>query len=134
MSKREKIKPEEKIRIAKAYTKGIISLCTAAEQLGVHHNGKTDSDYGFVDGSITFDEYKRRVKKAIIDKFGDEAVSVGNKSLKIQSNTYNSVDPIVGHNARWLKYSLSFSRKVAQVNISIYTSACFSVIQCISFL
>ena len=52
-------------------------------------NGKTSSDYGFVDGSITFDEYKQRVKKAIIDKFGNEAVSVGHKSLKIQSNTYH---------------------------------------------
>lgn len=52
-------------------------------------NGKTDSDYGFVNGSISFAEYKRRVKKTIIDKFGDEAVSVGNKSLKIQSNTYH---------------------------------------------
>lgn len=50
---------------------------------------KTDSDYGFVEGTITFDEYKRRVKKAIIDKFGNEAVSVGNKSLKIRSNSYH---------------------------------------------
>ena len=37
MSKREKIKIEDKVRIAKAYTKGSISLCAAAEQLGVHH-------------------------------------------------------------------------------------------------
>lgn len=36
MPKREKIKAEEKIRIAKAYTKGTISLNAAAEQLGVH--------------------------------------------------------------------------------------------------
>lgn len=52
-------------------------------------DGKKDSDYGFVDGSITFDEYKKRVKKAIADKFGNEAVSVGNKSLKIRSNSYH---------------------------------------------
>jgi hypothetical protein len=38
-------------------------------------------------------------------------------------SSYNSVDPIVGHNARWLKYSLSFSGKVAQVDISIYRKA-----------
>ncbi|MCI7726693.1 MAG: hypothetical protein MSH58_06080, partial [Clostridiales bacterium] len=35
-------------------------------------------------------------------------------------SSYNSSDPIVGHLARWLKYSLSFSRGVAQVDISIY--------------
>lgn len=51
-------------------------------------DNKTDSDYGFVEGTITFDEYKQRVKKAIIDKFGNEVVLVGNKSLKIRSNRY----------------------------------------------
>ena len=38
MSKRKRIKAEEKIRIAKACTSGTISLNTAAEQLGVHHS------------------------------------------------------------------------------------------------
>ena len=36
-------------------------------------------------------------------------------------SSYNSVNPIVGHLARWLKYSQSFSGDVAQVDISIYT-------------
>ena len=36
MSKREKIKAEEKIRIAKACTKESISITAAAEQQGVH--------------------------------------------------------------------------------------------------
>ena len=36
MSKSRKIKTEDKIRIAKAYTKGTIGLNAAAEQLGVH--------------------------------------------------------------------------------------------------
>ena len=36
MSKRKKIKVEEKIRIVRAYIKGTISLNAAAEQLGVH--------------------------------------------------------------------------------------------------
>ena len=38
MSKRKKINPEEKIRIAKACTEGIISLNAAAEQMGVHQS------------------------------------------------------------------------------------------------
>ena len=52
-------------------------------------NGTTREDYGFVEGTISFDEYKRRVKKAIVDKFGNEAVSMGNKSIKIRSNSYH---------------------------------------------
>ena len=38
MSKRKRIKAEDKIRIAKAYTSGIISLNAAAEQIGVHQS------------------------------------------------------------------------------------------------
>ena len=38
MSKRRKIKPEEKIRIAKACISGTMSLNAAAEQLGVHQS------------------------------------------------------------------------------------------------
>lgn len=52
-------------------------------------DGKSREDYGFTDGSITFDEYKRRIKSAIVSKFGSNAVTVGNKSLKIRSNSYH---------------------------------------------
>jgi transposase-like protein len=38
MSKRRKIKAEEKIQIVKAYTSGKISMNAAAEQLGVHQS------------------------------------------------------------------------------------------------
>lgn len=51
--------------------------------------GKSHSDYGFVDGTISYDEYKRRVKDAIINKFGSAAVIEGNKSIKIKSNSYH---------------------------------------------
>lgn len=51
--------------------------------------GRNDSDYGFVAGTISYEEYKRRVKNAIINKFGSDAVVQGNKSLKIKSNSYH---------------------------------------------
>ncbi len=51
--------------------------------------GKKDSDYGFVDGTITYDEYRSRVKNAIVNKFGSQAVTEGNKSIKIKSNSYH---------------------------------------------
>lgn len=51
--------------------------------------GKTDSDYGFVEGSITYSDYKSLVKDAIIKKFGASSVTIGNKSLKVSSNSYH---------------------------------------------
>ncbi len=52
-------------------------------------DGKSRKDYGFVEGTISFDEYKRRVKAAIINKFGSASVTEGNKSLKVRSNSYH---------------------------------------------
>lgn len=52
-------------------------------------DGKSRKDYGFVEGTISFEEYKKRVKIAIEKKFGKENVSEGNKSLKIRSNSYH---------------------------------------------
>lgn len=52
-------------------------------------DGKLDRDYGFVAGSISFDEYKKRVKNAIENKFGKSNVTEGNKSLKVRSNSYH---------------------------------------------
>jgi hypothetical protein len=52
-------------------------------------DGKDRRDYGFVEGTISFDEYKRRVKTAIENKFGKATVTEGNKSLKIRSNSYH---------------------------------------------
>lgn len=52
-------------------------------------DGKTREDYGFIEGTMSFNEYKQRIKKAIVNKFGAESVSIGNKSLKIRSNSYH---------------------------------------------
>ena len=52
-------------------------------------DGKSKNDYGFIEGTISFDEYKKRVKAAIERKFGKENVSEGNISLKIRSNSFH---------------------------------------------
>lgn len=52
-------------------------------------NGKDRSDYGFTEGTISYDEYKQRVKNAIVNKFGSAVVTEGNKSLKVRSNSYH---------------------------------------------
>ena len=51
--------------------------------------GKSDIDYGFSKGTISYEEYHRRVKNAVVKKFGTENVRQGNKSLKVRSNTYH---------------------------------------------
>ena len=52
-------------------------------------SGLGHSDYGFVDGTITYEDYKNRVLNTLIKKFGSNNVSIGNKSIKIKSNSYH---------------------------------------------
>ena len=52
--------------------------------------GLTNEDYGFSNrGAISFNDYKSEVVKALESKFGISNVSIGNKSVKIKSNTYH---------------------------------------------
>lgn len=49
-------------------------------------NGKLAGDYGFESSTYTFDKYKDEILTALKKKFSN--VEVGNKSLKIDSNSY----------------------------------------------
>lgn len=51
-------------------------------------DGKEDKDYGYSDGTITYDEYKNRVIRALENKFNKQDIELGNKSVKISSNSY----------------------------------------------
>ncbi len=51
--------------------------------------GKENSDYGFVDSELTYEEYRRMIKAAIVEKFRKEYVHDGKKSIKIDENTYH---------------------------------------------
>lgn len=51
--------------------------------------GLDDSYYGFSEGTIAFNDYKKRVIDALKNKFGPYSVTLGNKSVKIKSNTYH---------------------------------------------
>lgn len=52
-------------------------------------NGKSREDYGFDPATITYYDYRDMVKWALQGKFKYEYVSDGNKSLKIDENTYH---------------------------------------------
>lgn len=51
-------------------------------------DGKNDSYYGFSKGTISYNEYKEQVVRALKNKFGAENIELGNKSVKISSNSY----------------------------------------------
>lgn len=51
-------------------------------------DGKTDNDYGYTAGSITYSDYNSYIVEALKGKFGHDVVAVGNKSITISSNSY----------------------------------------------
>lgn len=52
-------------------------------------DGKTGNDYGNTSGSMTYSDFKSHVANALRAKFGSDMVSVGNKCIKINSNSYH---------------------------------------------
>lgn len=51
-------------------------------------DGKTAEDYGIVDGSISYANFKNLVERALVDHFGQQSVKRGNKAFDIHENTY----------------------------------------------
>ena len=52
-------------------------------------DGKIDRDYGYTEGSITYHDYRLYVIEALKGKFGNSAVTVGNKCINIEANSYH---------------------------------------------
>lgn len=55
----------------------------------VYPEGKGREDYGFIESTFTFHEYRNLVKQALQNKFKIGRIDEGNKSLKINENTYH---------------------------------------------
>ena len=71
--------------------------------------GLKDSDYGFTSGGMSYDNYKKMVVKALKNKFGENNVVIGNKSVKIKSNTYHvEADAVIAYQLK--NYALINSR------------------------
>lgn len=74
--------------------------------------GKDGANYGFADGSISYSEYKQLILASLINKFGDDKVTIGNKSIKIDSNSYRvEADCIPSFQYRNYKYNNSSSER-----------------------
>jgi len=50
--------------------------------------GKTNKDFGNIDGSISFPDFRNLVQKALEDYFGESSVKRGNKAFDIHANSY----------------------------------------------
>lgn len=91
--------------------------------------GKDGSNYGFTNGSISYDEYKQLVLTALINKFGSDKLSVGNKSIKIDSNSYRvEADCIPSFQYRNYKYNSSSSERNFVEGIKYFASDHTSVV------
>ncbi|PIR04223.1 MAG: nucleotidyltransferase [Candidatus Magasanikbacteria bacterium CG11_big_fil_rev_8_21_14_0_20_39_34] len=64
-----------------------ICICLNSTFFPRYPIGKTKEDYGNIDGSINFDEYRNLVQRALQNYFGTEYVTPGNKAFDIHSNT-----------------------------------------------
>lgn len=65
-----------------------ICVCLNSTFFPRYPAGKTKEDYGNIDGSISFSEFKNLVQKALEDYFGKDNITRGNKAFDIHSNTY----------------------------------------------
>ena len=65
-----------------------ICVCLNSTFFPRYPQGKTKEDYGNIDGSISFSEFKGLVQKALEDYFGKINVTRGNKAFDIHSNSY----------------------------------------------
>jgi len=65
-----------------------ICICHKTSFFPDYPEGRTRDDYGNVDAAIPFDEFKNLVEEALVDYFGQEAVTRGNKAFDIHENTY----------------------------------------------
>lgn len=68
-----------------------VDICVMLKNVfhGEYPEGKKSEDYGFSAATLTFSQYRNMVKSALQIKFGVDYVSDGNKSLKIDENTYH---------------------------------------------
>lgn len=66
-----------------------VCVMCASTFFSAYPDGMDRDSYGFSEGSVSFHDYKKYVLDALRTKFGRDTISVGNKSIKIKSNTYH---------------------------------------------
>lgn len=65
-----------------------ICICLNSTFFPRYPIGRTGSDYAHIDGTITFNEFKKLIDSALCDYFGYQNITPGNKAFDIHSNSY----------------------------------------------
>ena len=85
--------------------------------------GKSRDDYGFTAGTNNFDTYRSDLIKALIDKYGNDSVKPGNKSIKITETSYRvEADAVPSFQYRNYKYQNSSNPDNFIEGIKFYTA------------
>jgi len=65
-----------------------VCVCLNSTFFPRYPSGKTKEDFGNIDGSISYSEFKNLVEGALRNHFDTQNVTRGNKAFDIQANTY----------------------------------------------
>lgn len=66
-----------------------ICVCLNSTFFPRYPNGKTKEDFGNIDGSISYADFKNLVGTTLSNHFDDASVMCGNKAFDIHANTYH---------------------------------------------
>ncbi len=85
-------------------------------------DGLKDNDYGFSEGTNNFSDYRKLIVTALIEKYGQDNVKPGNKSIKIKSNSYRvEADAVPSFQYKNFKYKNSKTPNNYIEGIKFYT-------------
>jgi len=86
-------------------------------------DGKSRDDYGFTEGTNNFDTYRSDLIKALNDKYGEDNIKLGNKSIKITGTSYRvEADAVPAFQYRNYKYINSSDPEKFIEGIKFYTA------------
>lgn len=102
-----------------------IDICIMVKSLFYceYVDGLSDLDYNYSSSSTNANVFKNEVLKALISKFGAESVSIGNKCININSNSYHvNADVVPCFQYRNYRYIGSRSSEKFVEGIKFFTS------------
>ncbi len=86
-------------------------------------DGKSRDDYGFTAGTNNFNTYRSDLIKALIDKYGEDNIKSGNKSIKITETSYRvEADAVPSFQYRNYKYQNSSDSEKFIEGIKFYAA------------
>ena len=107
-------------------TKSDVDVCIMLKDTfySEYPNGYTREDYGFTEGTNSFDDFRKDIINALKNKYGTENIKLGNKSIKIESTSYRvEADAVPAFQYRNYKIINSTNPNWFVEGIKFYSSA-----------